>query len=263
MIVDPSEVLTLIGLHDGATDAQRVVCQMSLRSAEGAVKKYLQYNPAQLERTEYYPRSDRNSGAGGVWQANESQAYWERESGRSGVELQVQHLPIRSISAIYVDVDGRFGQKSGAFASGTQKTAGTDYWMTYDGNDSTGTGYCGDGIIRSFGIWPTEPGSIKIVYTAGYTPEELRGQDDILDASPIWSTIIDETIRRMKQAAARQYSSRGGLATGPKISESAGDYSYSTDASIYAKLIDGDRDLLPESKYKLRGFMNMGIMLSS
>jgi len=64
------------------------------------------------------------------------------------VELQVQHIPIRSISSLYVDYDGRSGARTGSFTAETLKTQGTDYWANWDGPDSSGNSYCLD---RAYG----------------------------------------------------------------------------------------------------------------
>lgn len=177
-IADISEVLLELGLTATATDKERAVANVSLKKAEGAVRRYLQYDPAQEERTEYYPQFDhRVPERQGIWEANETHAYF-RESIEYGMEdLQLKHLPVRSISSLKVDYDGRFGTKTDSFPDSSAWTEGTDFWPNYDRVDGSGNSLCTDGILRAQGGWPSAPGTIKIVYTAGYTDAEFHGDD--------------------------------------------------------------------------------------
>src|SRR5690606_18761523 len=108
-----------------------------------------------------------------------NQAFIRRLNDSAVDELQVQHLPIRyrdkdgsNAIDLRIDYDGRGGTRSGAFAANTQQTEGVDFWPNYDAQDSSGYQLCRDGVIRSEGRWPNQPGSVRITYTAGYTAEE-------------------------------------------------------------------------------------------
>lgn len=263
MIVSPSELYIALGIAESQTAQEKALVNMSLRSAEGAIRRHLQYDPVQRERTEYYPQMDLAPTPGlGVWEVSSSDAYFRRVSQAATDQLQIKHLPIRSIGSLYIDYDGRSGARSGAFASDTQKTEGEDFWPNWTATDADGNKVCTDGVIRSHGLWPSEPGSVKITYTAGYSEDEFRGNSTALDASPIWESVLDEAVRRVKKAASRAKSSAGGLAVGPKASESLGDYSYSLNQAAFNTLIDGSRDLMPETKEKLQQFINLGSMIA-
>lgn len=260
-IADISELLLELGLQSSVTDAERALAQQSLIKADGAVRRRLQYDPAYATRTEYYPtmqvnRQDRE----GIWEANDTQAYVRQVAEAATTELQLRHLPIRGSVTLYIDYDGRAGARSGAFGSSTLKTEGTDFWPNYDGEDAAGVKFCRDGILRSEGLWPANPGSVKVTYTAGYTQDELRGVDPILDASPIWEAVIDESVRRFIKAKQRMKRRAGW--TGPLTSERLGDYSYSADASMLAALVGGGYDLLSETEAKLESFVNYGAALA-
>lgn len=261
MIADISEVLLLLGLSDSATDEQRAIANYAIRSAQGAVKRHLMYDPEYGQHTEYYPQQDflvddRQT----VWEVNDENAYQRTRDAGLTDTLLVRHIPIRSIAFLYVDYDARHGQQSGSFGAETLKTEGTDYWTSDDLVDSDGVGVCRDGIIRSYGIWPATPGAVKIVYSAGYKSAEFRGEEAALDASPIWTSVVEEAMRMAKKLLVNKKSTRGFVA-GPIVSESLGDYSYSVDGSALNRLYGSSWELTGESKDRLRDFINMGYAL--
>jgi hypothetical protein len=175
----------------------------------------------------------------------------------------VRHIPVRSITNLWIDYDGRFGQQSGAFGTSTLKTSGTDYWVSFDQHDDNGYGLCWDGIVRSQGLWPLTAGSVKIEYVAGFSAAEFRGQENMVDATAILESVVNEAVRRMLKVQSRKKRSQVGWAGGPITSESLGDYSYSVDSSTAAKLIGPSTDLMGETKERLQQFVNLGYDLGS
>ena len=264
-IIDDSMVLLELGLSSSPTDEERAVVQQAVTKAEGAVRKFLGYDPSSQSRTEYYPQQDfLPSNAAAVWEVSDTEAYLRRLSSASVDELQLKHIPVRSHPAIdlRIEYDGRFGTKTGSFAIETLKVEGTDFWPQYDSVDSSGYRVCNDGIIRSLGRWPTEPGSVKIIYTAGYTAAELEGQDAIIDASPIMDATVEEALRRAKKVLTLwRKSSRVGHSAGVVTSENLGEYSYSLSTGVMDKLLSAG-SLSSESRDKLQSFcmMNLGVM---
>ena len=259
-IVDISEVLLILGLSASATDEERAVASLAITRAEGAVRRHLLYDPVQRSRVEFYPMVDYNYQATvAVWESEGSQAILRRRARASTNELQVQHIPVRDDPAIdlRIDYDARSGTRDGSFALETLKVEGSDFWPNYDGHDSSGNALCRDGLMRSIGRWPTSPGSVRIVYTAGYTPEELRGQDASVDASPIWDAVLEEAVRRTRKAFIEMKQGTGWMA-GPLTSEKLGDYAYTISTPAANQLFGGLWDLLPESREKLSEFINMG-----
>ena len=260
-IVDMSAVLLELGLGETVTDVERALAQACLKKAETAVKKHLRYDPAQATRTEFYPTLDYSrEGRHGIWEVTDTVAYQRYLSEASSDELQVKHLPIRSVTDLRVDYDGRFGKQSGAFAAATAWTEGTDFWPNYESQDSDGNTVCTDGIIQSQGRWPIVPGSVKIVYVAGYTHAELHGDDTTIDASSIHEAIVDEATRRFLKIKQRSKKRLAGFA-GPLASESLGDYSYSAHTGLLDSIIRGG-DVSTETAWKLEEFVNWGHMLA-
>lgn len=260
--VDISEVLLEVGLSSSVTEEERAIVTSSINDAESAVRRFLKYDPAYQEHTEYYPNMDfTRTGRIAVWEVSNTTAYQRQLAEMSTTELQIRHLPLRAVTTLQIDYDGRAGSKPGAFGSGTNRIEGTDFWPNYDRIDSQGNQVCSDGILRSEGYWPAISGCVKIVYFAGYTAAELRGQDAEIDASPIWEVVKYEAMRRIFRKFNLRKSGRLGWA-GPLTSERLGDYSYQRDAKLYEGLISS-ADLSPGSVEKLSQFENYGWALCS
>lgn len=261
-LIDPSRVMVELGLGESATEVQRATILQAIARAEAAVRRHLRYDPAQATRVEYYPQANFNQGSGeGVWETNDTSAYFRRLSGSAGDTLFVRHVPIRSITQLCIDYDGRNGTRSGAFGAGTVKTEGSDFWPNYDGVDSSSAKVCRDGIIHSHGLWPTEPGSVKIAYIAGYSVAELSGGDSVIDASAIQEAVLIESVLRARRSLGRAYSPRYGFAAGPLQSESLGDYSYSVGQADKG-MAYGSGTVSAETREMLEAFVNFGYELA-
>jgi len=263
-IADISEVLLELGLSSSVTDEERAIALVSLSKAEGAIRRHLRYDPTLDERIEYYPQQDFGSiGRGVIWESEGDQAILKNIVEASSSNLQLRHIPIRSSPAIdlRIDYDGRSGTKSGAFDSTTIKVEGTDFWPNYDAVDSSGYRICKDGILKSMGLWPDTAGTVRIVYTGGYSSAELHGQDSVLDASSIVEAVIDEAVRRFKKVWVNKKQTLAGFTAGPMIREDLGDYSYTIDASLAAKLFGSSWEVSAETVSKLEQFVNYGCLL--
>lgn len=257
-IIDIAEVLLELGLSSSATDEERAVTSTAILKAEGAVIQQLRYDPVQQERTEFYPREDFiHQTSFAIWDADSSVAFLQRESALGVDELQLQHLPIRSVSSLKVDSDGRSGTRSGSFPIESAKTEGDDFWPNFDSVDSSGNSICHDGILRSVGQWTINPGSIKVVYTAGYSDAEMHGQDSIVNAGPIAEAVLRESVRRVNRMFSLMKKTTG-FTPGVFTSEKLGDYSYSIDASSITQSLALGKALLDDTVQLLEDFVNWG-----
>lgn len=259
-IVSNDEAKVFAGIPD-PTETQQTLITAALNAATGAVIRYLQRDPEYKERTEFYPQIDLTHGPNEfIYEVTATTAYVRFLEEAATELLQARHFPIRSITSLYIDYDGRFGTRSGSFGAETLQVSGQDYWASWDSKDSNGDDICKDGIIRSHGRWPSEPGSVKLTYYAGYKPAELNGTDTIINAYPIKDAVIDEFQRRYAKMTSRITSATTGL--GPLTLEILGDYQRGMDSGILNTLMGGTYDLLPETKEKLNEFVpwHMGIL---
>lgn len=257
-IVDVSEILLELGLSDSVTDEERALADMAITRVEGLVKAHLKYDPVQRTRIEYYPQQDFNLDARvAIWEATTTEAYLRRRTSAANVDLLIQHIPIRSVSDLREDYDGRFGTRAGSFGADTAKVEGTDFWPMYEGQDADGNSLCRSGVIRKVGSWPTTPGSVRITYVGGYDDDELHGRGGIVDASPIVDVIISEASRKAKNALVNMKTTSG-WAAGPMESERLGDYSYKTGGLSTSRLFGGEWGLMPDSMERLAEFVHYG-----
>ena len=161
-------------------------------------------------------------------------------SGTGSNIIRLRQTPAISISALYEDAGGAFGQASDAFASTTLLTPGTDYAIEFEQS-----GICKTGRVRRVNsYWPgryqtdagllvasyeSGGGNIKATYKSGYDPIP----DDIQFAI---SNVVSEMIE-------------GAKAGGPLTSESLDYYSYTkAGADQLASMISSYRSMLAPYK---------------
>lgn len=268
MIATAAEIRVMLGIDDTITDNELALLTMIHPLVEGAVKEHLGYDPEYRTHTgELYPRnvSLGNSFGGGIWDTNASgtKAVFEKSVGDlSGEILQLAHLPLRSVTSVYEDYDARHGTQDGAFGASTLLTVGDDYVPVWDGQDSSGNAVGFAGQIRRYASsWPSDPGTVKITYVAGYTAAELSGYDTAINASVIKSVVITEVGLQFRRLWQRRKSATLGFLPGILSSERLGDYSYSSTGSAAEQEMGLIVDLTSQSKSKLEKFRHYGLML--
>ena len=123
-------------------------------------------------------------------------------SGNNRPDLVLRQRPVTTLTSIWVDAAGFWGQGANAFASNTLQTVGRDYALI---KDAPGGAASLSGIVRRVGttglvgfmggivypsglrqgtlsgwdrgtVWPAGDGNIKVSYTAGYltVPSDLQ-----------------------------------------------------------------------------------------
>ncbi len=280
MLISDQDLLAILGLTtSSATTQHRVAVASATREATGAVKRILGYDPEQSSWTEILPRADVAGGIGqgnaGGWDVNaqHTRAIYERRDSLFRT-LQLPQIPVRQVSSVYLDQSADFGQASGAFAASTLLEQGTDYWIEWDRpySGSTTKGLCRSGCLINDGNWPATPGSVKVTYRAGYSPDELAGladtdataSDGTITMSRVDASAIKKAARLIAVKAFHTWiayaKGAAGFRAGTLASESAGDYSYSL-AGGGAGISDMTRDVPQEAAECLSEFVNMGILL--
>lgn len=124
-----------------------------------------------------------------VYRASVTEYY----AGNGTQELRLRRRPVHSIGSLYLDYGGYGGTPSGSFASTTQLTSGTDFWLVKDDLDNIyNEDVSHSGIVERIGhVWPSKRfrpleilghqrrphrGCIKVTYTGGYrqVPHDLK-----------------------------------------------------------------------------------------
>lgn len=246
-IVSLGEVLSYLGYGTTGTDAIVGQLQSLKRKAEAAVRKFMGCGVRRATYTHYLPRGNpfdlRNSAK------LLSQDGWSQRRTYLGPDIVLPQYPVRSITSIHEEENGNFGQTSGAFGSDALLTEGTDYTWPIDAEGFSKVGM----VYRLDQQWLAEPGSIKVVYVAGWTKHELHGDTDeeIKDASPIQQAVL-RTIREYWSDKQQAEAGADG-APGPIKAESLADYSVQYDTSAGGVGIH----LPDEVKDELRGYKRL------
>lgn len=229
MIVDFDDLVSVLGAVSALSSAQQTLLRTIHPAVEQRVRDYLRFDPERQTHTEYLP---------------------QYEYARESSHLLLSHIPVRSLTSVDIGTDGRFGV--GTYDESL--VLGTDCWLETDGTDSDGN-RIGTGAIVHVTAWPVEPGSIKVVYVAGYSAAELAGTSRP-DASPIRQAVIltaSKAYRTLLKAANSSQPIDGTL-TGERL----GDYSYTADAGSAVALTGMAVALPTEAMELLDSFVNYG-----
>lgn len=166
MIVDEEVIQSMTGVAAGSPAA--AVLRFAHQKAESMVRSYLRHDPSLGTHTEYlpdagFPAGRPCDGDECEWSSDGVRAYMER--GGRGSLLLLRHLPVRSVTSVHEDRSFLFGSSALVAASG---------WRL----DLDDGGLCRSGfLIRRGGSWPREPRSIRVVYEAGWTEDDLLSGD--------------------------------------------------------------------------------------
>lgn len=264
-IVPIADYESFLGVASGDT----LVAALA-RPVERAIKRWLRYDPEFASRIEFYPKETKpeSSRGGALWDSDGSRAFLVPRlvGNRTADRLQLKHIPIRGVSAVEVrEQRGALaGQRAGSFAAETVLVSGDQYWVDITGADGDGLEFGPSGLlVRRSSVWPHEMGSIQVSYDAGYTAEEFAdGDSSLVDASSIAlaaKMLLQKVYITVKSQCPGGVSLVPGLVTaGPKMSERAGEYSYTVD-SILARAIAGlVRQIPGEIAEMLSDFVHYG-----
>lgn len=270
-ILTSADAKIALGLTGTISDGDRAIIDGLLPKVDAAINKVLQYNPQYYADSdgEYYPARP-NVGADdyGVWEVGGGIAHFA-ERGRIDT-IALRRLPVRSIEEIRVDYMGGFGQKPNTFGTNTIRAAGTEWWMNLEKPYLNLSGH-----VTALAAWPTEPGTVLVKYTAGYTQWELAGRADVgtgtdpqtsraasgINASDILQAATIIAMRAFRELKMLGKQGNAGFVSGPITSESLGRYSYSADGSISASLSGMKVNVPPEARELLQPYIHYGIAL--
>jgi hypothetical protein len=245
-IASVGDVLTYLQIADTATAAQRALLNMLIPMAERAIHSHIKYNPHYALRTEYYPTR------AGVSVTDEDPTFDVVDNrvvvdgGDAGEDalLIARCLPVRSVVAAYVDWNAYGGQGPNDFLAETQLTAGRDFWVDFDEDGISRTGF----IRRINATWPGRKGTVKLVYYSGYTAAEFDGgTSPEINASDMRLAAILAVVKHAKQSEVWQSGTSAGV--GPLRSESisVSGHSVSYDTSLAGKNVAMSMSLPGES----------------
>lgn len=238
----------------GSDDA---LVPMIRKPTEKAVKSFLQWNPERHTVTKYYPKGQ-VGGEYSNWPGDNAvggDTTWPKRGtgvvSTVGGISSVLHLDDKFVIPTGLVVYEYAGAYMGQVESdwGDALTLGTDYWLELEDENFSETGH----LMRLGASWPKQPGSVKVTYSAGFTADQLSGDDDDYDASDIRLATLIAVQKAYIQADANRPKSNG-RASGPIISETIQGYSYTLASNVASVQLGMARSLPAESRQLLQRY---------
>jgi hypothetical protein len=84
-----------------------------------------------------------------------------------------------------------------------------------------------------------------------------------VDASPIHTAVIEESVRLSKKALVNKKQAGAGWVAGQITEEELGDYRYKIDGNMANKLFGSSFNIMPETREMLNDFINYGWYMAS
>ena len=152
------------------TTAQSDAMEVIKNGMESAVKRFCRWRIVQETLTSFLPLHPTAVGYH-VPTAETGYGFGAVTSGRNRLQLPAMH--VKTITSIYEDSGAKAGFNAEDFPSTTLLTAGDDYFLE---KDSGSTYSESGGVIRVGQNWSSVPGTIKVVFVAGFSESELSGE---------------------------------------------------------------------------------------
>lgn len=179
MICEEQEILAFLDLATMATDHDRTMVAVLQPAVEQLIKEFLGYSVEQADYTLFLPLTDSQIEVGALsevamgipdYEVSGGVAYPQGVSGpKESMDLWSPEVPIRSVASLYQDSGAYAGSGASDFASGTELTEGTNFWVDWDKSGINRSGR----IVRIGAAWPRRKGTVKVTLSAGYTANEL------------------------------------------------------------------------------------------
>ena len=244
-ILDDSDALALLNL-----DATDPLLPLVRSHAEKLCKAYMGWDPERSEVTEYYPLTERG-GARNCWLGD----WGSRPStgGRTAV-LQLKRKWVLASGLAVSEYAGAYMGQSDQ-TDWTDLALGTDFILDLDDDNVSESGH----LVNLGGAWPKQRGSVKVVYTAGFTATELdgtkTGDTDYTDASDLRLAVMMAVAKVYNELKSQQKNTLT-HAAGPVVSERLPDYQYAMEPVAARALMGMSMGLPPACKEILHRYTN-------
>lgn len=176
-LVETDEIFAYLSITPSASqsDAMEVI----KNGMESSVKRFCRWRIVQETLTSFLPLHPTAVGYH-VPTAEVGYGFGAVTSGRNRLQLPAMH--VKTITSIYEDCGAKAGFNAEDFPSTTLLTAGDDYFLE---KDSGSTYSESGGVIRVGKNWSSIPGTIKVVFVAGFSESELSGEQNAIRLATI------------------------------------------------------------------------------
>lgn len=228
-IISAPDLTTLIKMNGfDLTAAESAVLTIMHSVMEQALKDYIGYDIEQGEHTEFLPAQSSQfavEGFTGAYEGSEAGALPVFEGQGHWRELYIRHRPIRSFTSVHEnlsawDVSGVGG--TGDWPAAAVLTEGSEFVADWEE-----PGICWSGKLIRNGAWSRVARTVRVIYTAGLTEEELASNEyAVFRHAALFAVIAN---MHLLKALAKQ---SDGFKPGPITSESLADWSASYSGSF-------------------------------
>ncbi len=229
----------------GSDDQVMIATDLAPR-AQASVKTYLGWSIEQTSYTEFLPRIDQRLPEAPL----ESRQFGSLSidgpilATTSNSELPLTEKYLRSVTGVYENRSAFETDAVNGDWTNFQLTAGSDFTVDWDE-----PGLSFSSVLRRVGSWPVKARSVKVIYVAGLSANELATDrfTDIKEAAMLTIQLwyLDAVAFRRKQ---------GQEGSGLVKSESLGDWSISYDQGGINTLLGISATLPPRAMSLLRKF---------
>lgn len=156
------------------SSAQSAAMDVIVDGMSSAIKRYCRWGIVEKTLTSFLPLHPTAVGYH-VPTAEVGYGFGAVTSGRNRLQLPAMH--VKSLTSINEDGGAKAGFNADDFPSTTLLTAGDDYFLE---KDSGSTYSESGGVIRVGQNWSSVPGTIKVVFVAGFSESELAGEQNAI-----------------------------------------------------------------------------------
>ena len=167
-LAESDDVFAYLSITPSPTQSDAMDVVVSGMSS--AIARYCRWNLVEKTLTSYLPLNPVAVGYH-VPTAEVGYGFGAVTSGRNRLQLPAMH--VKSLTTIHEDQGAKAGFNAEDFPSTTLLTAGDDYFLE---KDSGSTYSESGGVIRVGCNWSSVPGTIKVVFVAGFSESELSGE---------------------------------------------------------------------------------------
>ena len=171
-LAESDDVFAYLSITPSPTQSDAMDVVVSGMSS--AIARYCRWNLVEKTLTSYLPLNPVAVGYH-VPTAEVGYGFGAVTSGRNRLQLPAMH--VKSLTTIHEDQGAKAGFNAEDFPSTTLLTAGDDYFLE---KDSGSTYSESGGVIRVGYNWSSVPGTIKVVFVAGFSESELAGEQNAL-----------------------------------------------------------------------------------
>lgn len=184
-LTTPAEVFSYLGISRPTTD-ETAAMTLIVNGLQSSVIRFCHWCVLSASHVNYLPFSGQRFGSRVL------QLEYQGGGGRD--RLQLPQMNVTAVSEIRIDSEAR-GPLTGYFAAATIVDP-TTYFLETDGGGSISES---GGLFRLDACWPSQPGTVKASFTAGYTEGDLLADHNSLRLATDQEAALHFVLRQQRK----------------------------------------------------------------